>query len=91
MKLKHKHTGSICSSSMFNVHSSLSLPEIIVRNEGFGCDSDYIENYDVWLEQSQQWKDLKQAFKDRDVITDNCNTTFFEPPTLADKTRGFTL
>lgn len=38
-----------------------------------------------------QWKDLNQAMKDRDVITDNYNTYFFEPRTPEDRIRGFTL
>jgi len=38
-----------------------------------------------------QWKDLNQAMKDRDVITDNYNKYFFEPRTSEDRIRGFTL
>lgn len=53
--------------------------------------SDYISNYLVWLEKKNEWKDLRQAFKDHDVITDNYNTIFFESDNEEDKKRGFTL
>lgn len=86
MKLIHKKTGKERYSSTFNIHS---LSEILV-NDTDGGDSDYIENYNVVLSDGRI-KDLNQAFKDHDVITDNNNTIFFEPLTEADKKLGFTL
>ena len=89
MKIRQKKTGLLGTSTKFNTHG---LSEIIVmfRNPD-DMDSDYIRNYDVYLESSKQWKDLAQAFKDKDVIIDNYNTRFFEPPTEEDKIRGYTL
>ena len=54
-----------------------------------GDDSAYIKDLDVCID--GEWKDLGQAFNDRDLITDNYNTRFFEPKTVIDKARGYTL
>ena len=87
MKIKLKKTDQVGSSSNFNTHS---VSEILVSfNDWY--DTDYIKNYDVWLEQSHQWKDLGEAFKSHDVITDNYNTVFFEPTNEQDRARGFAL
>jgi hypothetical protein len=89
MKLRQKATGVICHSDRFNTHG---LSEIIVYFDD-DCDSDYITNYEVELGIGDEvyWKDLSQAFKDRDVISDNHNTWFFEPKNEEDKKRGYTL
>ncbi len=53
MKLRSKtNPNNLASSSSFNVHG---LGEIIVGfpNDG-GMDSDYITNYEVYLEKSHQ-------------------------------------
>lgn len=88
MKVRHKICGDIAYSGNFNIHS---YNEIIVTLEEGDMDSDYIDNYEVFLNQKNEWKNLRQAFKDNDVITDNYNTRFFEPPTEADRVRGYTL
>jgi len=49
----------------------------------------YIKDLDVWLEQKQEWKDMKQAFRDHDLITDNYNKYFFEPRNEEERKRGF--
>jgi len=88
MKVRNKTNGALGTSSNFNVHG---LSEIIVGFQDDGMDSDYIKNYEVYLEATKAWKDLALAFKDRDVIIDNYNTKFFEPPTEEDRIRGYTL
>lgn len=81
MKLRYKTSHETFQSNRFNIHA---LAEVLT-----GDDSASIRDLDVEIK--GEWKDLYQAFKDRDVITDNYNTYFFEPPTLADKERGCTL
>jgi len=94
MRVKHKEKGYLGYSSDFNI---CGMSEIIVHfddeSDGTpnGADSDYISNYEVFIEATQEWKDLHQAFKDKDVITDNYDTHFFEPTTKEDRERGFTL
>lgn len=88
MKLRNKNNGKLASSNRFNPYG---MSEIIVAFKDGDMDSDYISNYEVYLESTKSWKDLRQAFKDKDVITDNYNTRFFEPPTKEDKERGYTL
>ena len=48
-----------------------------------------IKDFDVWLESKQEWKDMAQAFRDKDLIIDNYNTIFFEPKTQEDKILKF--
>lgn len=83
-RVRAKKTGALGSSSTFNVSA---LNEIIVGFETGDMDSDYITNYDVFV--NGEWKDMKQAFKDHDLITDNYNTGFFEPRTEEDRVRGY--
>lgn len=89
MKLRNKLTSDLCQSDKFNMHST---SEIIVFYED-DCDSDYIKNFDVELGvgDAVRWVDLRQAFKDHDVITDNFNTRFFEPKDEEDRARGYTI
>jgi hypothetical protein len=89
MKLREKlNAESISYSDKFNIYG---IGEIIVNCEDGDRFSDSISNYDVFLKKSGKWKDLRQAFQDKDIITDNYNTSFFEPSTDEDKERGFTL
>ena len=53
-----------------------------------GDDSAYFSDLDVQLS-SGEWKDLSQAFKDRDLIHDNYNTWFREPKTEEERSRGY--
>jgi len=88
MKVRHKK-GYTGISSKFN---TLALSEIIVYfDDDLGADSDFISNYDVYLESKNEWKDMKQAFRDHDIIEDNYATYFFEPQNEEDRKRGFTL
>ena len=88
MKVREKNKEIIWHSSRFNIHG---IGEMIVENEDYGADSVFIKDYDAWIEELQQWKDMGQAFRDRDIIIDNYNTYFFEPSTEEDRARGFTL
>jgi len=74
MKVRDKKTGEVYDASRFNTHS---LNEIIVLGNDW-MDTMFMEDYDVLIRTG--WKDLKQAFKDSNVITDNYNTYFFEAP-----------
>lgn len=56
-----------------------------------GADSCFIRDLEVWVEALPEWKDMRQAFKDKDLIIDNHNTCFFEPTLEEDRERGFTL
>ena len=83
MRLRYKATGEECGFQGLNVHA---LYEVLT-----GDDSVYIHDLDVYLEKTSPpgWKDLKQAFKDNDVITDNCNTTFREPLNEQERAQGY--
>ena len=83
MKVRYRKTQTEAISSRFNIHS---IGEVITED-----DSPFISELDVYLEQKHEWKDMSQAFKDKDLITDNYNTTFFEPQNEEDRVRGFTL
>lgn len=54
-----------------------------------GDDSAFFSELEVFLERKQEWKCLSQAFKDRDIITDNYNTVFAEPRNQAEKVQGY--
>ena len=88
MKVRHKETQVVWSSGSFNTHS---VNEIIINHEELGSDSDFIINYDVWIEAKKVWMELRHAFKNKDIITDNYNRYFFEPKTQADRDRSYTL
>ena len=88
MKVRHKEYGLYGSSSKFNV---FALNEIIVGFDVGGMDSDFIQNYDVYISELEAWKDLSEAFKAHNVIVDNYNTVFFEPNTEEDRERGYAL
>lgn len=90
MKLRHKYKYFLAQSSEFNLSC---LGEILITYLPDGDrDSDYIKNYEVYLERNKaEWKDMIQAFKDHDLITNVHNTVFFEPSTREDRERGLTL
>ena len=97
MNVREKiHPNDKCSSSKFNTHA---LSEVICYWEA-DSDSMFIKDLDVYItagvfngfcSMAIGWKDMHQAFKDYDIITDNYNTCFFEPKNKEDKERGFTL
>jgi hypothetical protein len=89
MKIRKKDTQEIGSSSQFNIHSAAPQEIIVYFNDW--TDTDYMSNYEVWIEAKKEWKEFGKAFADKDIITDNYNTRFFEPPNKEDRDRGFTL
>lgn len=84
MKLRYKSSGKEISVYRFNTLSAYG--EILT-----GDDTVPMESFDAFIEAKQEWKDLRQAFKDHDVITDNYNQYFFEPSNEEDRKRGFAL
>jgi hypothetical protein len=68
-------------SSQFNVSGICEV--------NMGDDSAFMRDLDVFLEAKQEWKDLLQAFKDHNLITDNYNTLFFEPRNEEERIRGY--
>lgn len=54
-----------------------------------GESSEYFHDLEVFLVAKNEWKCLRQAFRDKDVITDNYNTWFAEPKTEEDRKRGY--
>lgn len=85
MKVRYKRSGTEAHGSKFNVHA---MSEVVTMSDD-GGDSAFISDLDVYLEQKQQWKDMHQAFKEHDLITDNYNTAFGEPETEEDRERGY--
>lgn len=79
MKVRYKKSGSEAESSRFNVNA---LNEVLT-----GDDSPFIRELDVWIDGA--WKDMRQAFEDRDIIPDNYNTWFAEPKNKEDRKRGY--
>lgn len=80
-----------------NKFNTTALSEVIGYGDEFGSDSFFIEDLDVLIEAKDSngkqigWKDMGQAFRDKDLIIDNYNTYFFEPETKEDRERGYTL
>lgn len=81
MKVRYKLTGTEADASYFNVHA---MAEVLT-----GDDSAYISDLDVLI--NGEWKDMREAFKDRDIIPDNYNTFFSQPKTEEDRERGYFL
>lgn len=79
MKVRYKNTRTEADASHFNVHA---LAEVLT-----GDDSAFISDLDVWV--NGEWKDMREAFKDRDIIPDNYNTFFGVPRNEEDRQRGY--
>lgn len=86
MKLRTHEKHTQCSGSQLNAHA---LSELIVAFDEGDMDSMFLKDLDVWLEQSQRWEHLPVAMRNKDVITNNHNTFICEPPTQADRERGY--
>jgi len=72
-----------------------------------GTDSVYISDLEVFITKNKlfllrkngiekwtpigHWIPMDEAFKNKDLITDNYNTTFFEPENDEEKKRGYRL
>lgn len=85
MKVRMKKTNVEGSSSRFNMQS---LGEVLV---GFEDDYStiYIKDLDVFV--NGAWKDLQQAFKDKDIIPDKFNSHFAPPADDKERERGYYL
>lgn len=59
MKIRHKESGGVATASNMNPHG---LGEIIVWFADGSATSDYLKDYDVWLQDG--WVDMRQAFRD---------------------------
>lgn len=81
MKIRYKKSGALGAASGFNIHA---IGEVLT-----GDDTVYISDLDVWVEALGGWKDMREAFRDRDIIPDNYHTSFAEPQTPADRERGY--
>ncbi len=90
MKVRHKTTKYTGWSSQFNTHG---IGEIIVgfdvMPDGSGdMDSMYLHDFDVLLPDGT-WKDLAQAFRDKDVVPDNYDIRFGPPTSPTNRERGY--
>ena len=86
MRVRNKVTGTLGDSSRFNVHS---LSEIIVQFDEDDCSSEFIRDYDVQLTETGEWKCLRTAFKETDVIPNEMNTSFRESRSAEERQRGY--
>lgn len=75
MKVRNKKTGALGTSSTFNTHA---IGEIIVCFDDGDCESEFVRDYEVLLESSQEWIDMQSAFIAGCLVTDNLNTCFYE-------------
>jgi len=83
LKMRYKKTGRITFCSKFNVGG---LFEVITED-----DSAFIKDLDVYLTKKQEWKDLGQAFKNKDLIPDNLNVWFYEPENEVERKQRYRL
>jgi hypothetical protein len=81
MRVRYKSTKAEAWSDSFN---TLALSEILT-----GDDSCFFKDMDVFVK--GEWKDLCQAFKDKDIIPDNYNCYFGEPRNEEERKRGYFL
>lgn len=91
MKVRLKDKPEVTGyADRFNTHA-VSPMEIIVGFDHGDMDSAYARDYECFIEATQSWVSVVEAFGRRLLITDNYNTRFFEPPTPEDAERGYTL
>jgi hypothetical protein len=69
----------------FNIHG---LGEIVVYFDEGDCSSEFSREYEVQLT-SGEWKDMRQAFLDRDIIPNDLNTSFRESRSDAERSQGW--
>ena len=79
MKIRYKNTKVESAASQFNTHA---IGEVLTSD-----DSVFIKDLDVCID--DKWKDMLQAFRDKDIIPDNYNEWFREPKTPEEKERGY--
>lgn len=74
-----------CETSNFNIHS---LSEVLVYFPFGDADSMFIHELEIRLPNGE-WKCMRQAFLDKDIIPDNYHTRFGYPKSVSDKDRGY--
>lgn len=79
MKVRYKKSKIERHATRFNVHA---MAEVLT-----GDDSAFIKELDVLI--NNEWKDMSQAFEDKDIVPDNYNESFAPPINEECKTRGF--
>jgi hypothetical protein len=87
MKARIIGTQEVGQASTFNVHA-LSEVFVYFKDE---CVDEFCKNVEVFVESINNWLPLLAALEEHLVITDNYDTSFFEPKNKEDKERGFTL
>lgn len=88
MNVRYIKNNSITGfSSRFNMHG---FSEVIVQFSDGDATSELIEELEVQLKNGS-WYKMSDAFYNNLIINDNYNTRFFEPRTLDDRKRGYTL
>ena len=82
MKLRHKLSGNICYSDSLNPRNN---EEVVVETVDGYTDYDYTSDYEVWLPDSEEWKDLDKAFADYNLTL---NRSYFELRDGTNETRA---
>jgi hypothetical protein len=85
MRVRSKKTGSLGEATDFNIHG---LGEIVVYFDEGDCSSEFFREYEVQLT-SGEWKDMRQAFVDHDLIPNDLNTSFRESRSDAECAQGW--
>ena len=86
MKVKNKKTEAVGYSGKLNTHG---LGEMIVYYEDGDCSSEYIRDFDAFIESENVYMDMGKAFQEKLIITDNYNVDFREPVNADEKDRGW--
>lgn len=76
--------GTPGTASKFNVHAMF---EVIVYFQDGSADS--VSGNELEVKIGENWVPLTDAFKGKDVIPDNYNTSFRAPLTMAERIRGW--
>jgi len=84
LNVRNKKTGTTGTASEFNLHAA---SEIIVYFDD-DCSTEFIRDYEVQLS-SGEWKDMREAFRNRDIIPDDLNMHFREPQNDEERKRGW--
>ena len=86
MNVKNKTTGTEGRSNCFNPNA---YAEIIVYFLDGDCSSEFVKDYDVYLENGRTWADMSEALQEGLIIPDNHNIHFREPIDEDEKKKGW--
>lgn len=77
-------------SSEFNTCGGGEVIVCLLNKDGVfeGQDSAFISELEVYIDSTEEWKNMNEAFKDKDIISDKCNTCFREPLTEEERQQG---